>query len=387
MTRRFLAHATRFVAGSALLVLTTDAVAQPSPLDSGLWSFPSAAAAPASARSAAMALADRWLGTQPFDNPAAPLPRGMSVAGLLEHVSRQDLRADNRQVSEESAFPDWAGAWVSWPVGSLGVIAYASQPVLRLEDNAFTLGEAGAPVQPGTILSNGTERELRAGLALSNGWGGLRIGVAAEWVHRADVYESELRSGSPNQGVTHVDFSGDGASGQAGLTWTSDPRAAHPLSMGLGFRYQPSLSVSGEQSFHLTSMDSVGAISAERASGYEAGATLGYQLIPDLKLVAGGGMHSARDWDGFGVRAGGAWQWGVGGEYHDAEDPWTLRFGGGAEQERDVLEPRAGLLGLGLGWRFGHAMLDFGLLNRSIERPGKPTSFDDRLVVSFTAPF
>ena len=360
--------------------------AQPSPLDTGLWSFPGSASAPGSAISAARALADRWLGEQPFDNPAAPL-RGVSGSGVLERLSRQDLRSDNRHFSEQAAFFDFGGAWVAVPVRSVGLVAYAYQPLLRLEDNAFTRGEVGSPVQPASIRSNGTSRELRAGLAASKARGKARAGVAVEWTHRADAYEVSEQSGSPDQGLRHLDFSGDALGGQAGIAWGEDRLERHAFTFGIGARLVPRLSLDGTQRFSLLSGDSVGNVSAQRGSGFEAGASAGYRVQETFRILVGVGGKSGRDWDGLGVKSGAGLQWSVAGEFHDRRDPWTLRFGVGQEHERDVAEYRAGLIGLGLGWKLEHSAFDVGLLHRNMSTADHPTSFDDRLLVSATADF
>ncbi len=360
---------------------------QPSPLDIGLWQFPGASSAPATARSASFALANRWLGDQPFDNPAAGLHSGVSASGLIEHVSRQDLRSVNRQFSEQSAFIDFGGAWVAVPVGSVKLVAYAYQPVLRLEDNTFTRGELGGPTQPAVVLSNGSARELRAGLAVSKAFGPLRVGAAGEWNRRSDVYEYEERSGSPDQGLRHVDFAGDGVGGQAGITWGEDAADRRGFTLGLSARYAPAITVDGVQSFHLLSGDSTGTVASDHDSGVEAGASIGYRLNETFRVMLGAGGRSQRAWPDFGVTGSRALQWGVGGEFHDARDPWTLRFGVGQEHEPDNAEFRSGLVGLGVGWKLDHSSIDVGLLHRSINRGVSPTSYDDRVIASVAADF
>src|SRR6266487_1287904 len=131
-------RAKRALVRSALLLallasgfLPSRAGSQPSPLDSGLWAFPGAATAPASGISAARALSDRWLGEQPFDNPAAAPARGVVAAGVLERLSRQDLRSDNRHFEEQAAFIDLGGAWIAMPIGAFWLTPYVYQPLLR----------------------------------------------------------------------------------------------------------------------------------------------------------------------------------------------------------------------------------------------------------------
>src|SRR5438093_521081 len=151
-------------------------LAEPAPLNPVLFAFPGAGIAPSSARSAGLALADRWLGDQPFDNPAASPGRQALVSPVLQRVSRQDLRAANRHFDEQTGFFDAGGAWASVPVGRLSLGLYAFQPVRRLEDNAFERGERGAPVEPAVIQTRATSREVRTGLAASLGLGWRHLG-------------------------------------------------------------------------------------------------------------------------------------------------------------------------------------------------------------------
>ncbi len=361
--------------------------APPSPLNPELWSFPGSGHAPGSAMSAGLALSDRWLGSQPFDNPAALPVRGLVASGVLQRMSRQDLRADNRQYDEQGAFIDFGGGWLALPAGGFGLVAYASQPVLRLEDNAFTRGELGGPVQPAVVVSHSSSRELRAGLAISQSWGELRVGAAGEFTRRNDVYEVKEESGSPDAGLRHVDFSGTGFGGQAGLRFGEDRAEQGVFCFGAGARFVPAITVEGEQSFALLSGDSLAAVSAERESGIEAGASASYRITQGFRLLAGAGGRGAREWTGFDVRSGAGYQWSVGGEFHDDRDPWTVRFGIGQEHEDDVPEPDAGIFGLGIGWSFDRSRIDFGVLHRTLKREGSPNSFDDRVVATVTAAF
>src|SRR5262245_61661598 len=84
-------------AAVAAVILPGSAAGEtPTPLSSSLFSFPGSVASPASAASAGVALADRWLGEEPFANPAGiSIPR-LVASGTMLRVSRQDLRADNR---------------------------------------------------------------------------------------------------------------------------------------------------------------------------------------------------------------------------------------------------------------------------------------------------
>src|SRR5438093_707668 len=123
----------RFIPGGlALWFLVVSAApvsaAPPPPLTGSDYDFPGAVSSPGSALSAAVGLADSWLGDVPFDNPAVPPRRVGSLSPLLYHVSRQDLRGFNRNFSEQSAFFDVAGAWAGIPSGALNFFAYGHQP-------------------------------------------------------------------------------------------------------------------------------------------------------------------------------------------------------------------------------------------------------------------
>src|SRR5437899_9368145 len=87
----------------------------PAPLDPSLFGFPGGTENPPSAASAGVAGADQWLGDEPFYNPAAPRARKVMVAPTILRMSRQDLRADNRNFDDNPIFFDLAGAAVAVP--------------------------------------------------------------------------------------------------------------------------------------------------------------------------------------------------------------------------------------------------------------------------------
>src|SRR5262245_53858360 len=98
------------------IAATTESFAQPPPpLSSGLFSFPGSNPSPGTAISAGRGLADRWLGDAPFDQPSLSGPSVIEVSPLLARVSRQDLRAGNREYDETAAFFDFAGARLQAP--------------------------------------------------------------------------------------------------------------------------------------------------------------------------------------------------------------------------------------------------------------------------------
>jgi hypothetical protein len=364
-----------------LLAVACEAGAQPpSPLDLvRFYPFPGALSGPASAVSAGRGLSDRWLGEEPFDNPAAQPARGVAVAPLLLRVKRQDLAADYRNYDENSGFLDVAGGWLSLPVRGFGLALYAYEPVLRREEAAFTSRPDVVPV--GTFTTASSARETRAGLALSRAVGTASFGAALEWTRRSDSYDYLEISGDPFAGARHVDFTGDGFGFQAGARVAASERVA----LGGGLRYVPALELSGQQS--LPTLAGERSVSATREAGWEGGLSAQVTVTGAFRVLASLGGRTAQAWDGFAVKAGSAVSWGVGLDYDDAEEPWAVRFGLGQEQQDGTPEPRAGVFGLGLGWKLDALRLDAGLLRRSIGRAGKPTSYDDRLVASATVGF
>src|SRR5207249_4446694 len=78
-------------------------------IDPALFLFPGSPSNATSAASAGVAFADRWLGDRPFDNPALETRRMVELTPLLEHISRQDLSAANRNFIETGAFVDVGG--------------------------------------------------------------------------------------------------------------------------------------------------------------------------------------------------------------------------------------------------------------------------------------
>jgi hypothetical protein len=368
----------------ALLIVPTLVAAQPpAPIDATLYAFPGSVVGPASGASAGLALSDRWIADEPFDNPAVPRTSRLTVSPMLLRVSRQDLRAENRNYDESPAFLDVAGASIAYPWSGLTFALYASQPALRLEDNAFERGEAGGPVQPAVVQSRSTLREWRAGLGLSTGGATLRGGAAVEWSQRSEDYEYHEQSGSPGAGDQRVEFSGGGVGFQAGVRWEAPEVLGGPLVVGAAGRYVPELSMEGTQVLATGVADTTAAVASTLQSGTELGASIRYGAGDAFWITAGAGTRSARDWESFGVRSGQATQWSVAVEYHDPEEAWTVSFGLGQERQDDVPEPRAGMIGLGFGWRWEKSGLDLGVLRRTLEREGLPNSVDDRVIASF----
>lgn len=370
----------------AFLVLIVPAAvvaAPPDPIhDRSLFSFPGSVSNPGSGASAGRALADRWLGDEPFDNPAGAPPREIHVSPVLLRMSRQDLRADNLQFDDQSFFVDVASVRVGLTMRSLGLSLYLSQPALRREDNAFERGERGGPIEPAVIQSRSTLRERRAGLALSHGIRKLRFGVGAEWTRRDDEYFHHETSGSPDAGDQTLSFAGDGIGVSVGARWELDGAGGASLAIGVGGRLIPSLDLAG--AWHVASplrqIDTV--VTVQREAAWEAGVSVQAGAGAALRFFGGVGYRGAQEWRGFGVTAGRGVLWSLAADYHDPEEPWTARFGIGAEQQDAVPEPRAGLVSLGFGWNWGHSGLDLGILRRNIRRESGPSSFDDRVLAT-----
>lgn len=379
---------TRFVTLAMLFsLLPCLAGAQaPSPLDGTLFAFPGSLAHPASAASAGLAMADAWLGDEPYSNPAAYGGRRAILSPTLFRVSRQDLRAANRNYDEQTLFLDLAGAAVTLPFAPVWL--YVHQPELRFEDFAFNRGTGNDPgVQPATIAGQGEAREGRAGVAASLGAGPVRAGAAFEWTRRQDRYFVRELSGAPDQGDRETSFEGDAMGGAMGLRFDSADSGAGRVTVGLGVRYLPALEVEGDQVLDLLSGASVTPIAAEREAGWEGGVSARYFFTAAFAGLAAFGTRTEQEWKGFDLTSGASTMWRVGMQFHDARDPWTLRFALGQDQQDDAPEPRAGVVGIGFGWDIEGALLDVGVLHRSIDRDDAPRSAEDSVIASVIVGF
>jgi hypothetical protein len=341
----------------------------------GFFAFPGALPGPASAASAGLGLADRWAGDEPFDNPAASPERGVLVAPVLQRVKRQDLTADYRNYDETAGYFDFAGGRLSLPVRGFGVTLYASQPVLRSEEQSFTTKPGVTP--PASYTVTGEARELRAGLAASHEWRGGRLGLGVEWTHRDDSYEGT--NSSSLAGSRSADFSGDAVGFQAGAIVPAGERVL----LGAALRYVPALEVSGSS----WAGADVRSIAATRDAGLEGGVSARVGVTAAVRAIASVGGSTAREWDGFGLTEGRMMSWGLGLECGEADQPLTVRCGVGQEQQNGVPEPRTGVFALGLGWRLDPMRLDLAVLRRSLSRAEQPASYDDRVVAGLTVDF
>jgi hypothetical protein len=371
-----------FASTLALLFVTAaSAFAEPpSPIIPSLFAFPGQVLNPASARSAGLALSDHWLGDEPYLNPAAQSRREVVVTPELVRMSRQDLRAGNRNYDETPAFIDGAAGAISIPWGGTSFSLYGHQAGLRLEDNAFSVGPSGSI--PAVITSHSEMREIHVGLQGSRPVGPVRLGLAVEWVRRSDLYEMTEESGDPEAGTRHVDFDGGGVGGQMGVRYESGDSTLGAFVLGAAVRFVPALTLDGTQELNLVLGDSAATVSVEREAGFEGGVTGEFWVSPDFVVLASVGGRTAQEWQEFGVTAGPGFEWRVGGEYHDPEEAWSFRIGLGQEQQSGVPEPRAGSFGLGFGWSLEGTILEFGAMRRTVQRTNEPHSFDDRVLVS-----
>jgi len=373
------------LAAASLLLAAAPARAQlPTTISPELFAFPGAHPSPGSAASAALALADRWLADEPFDNPAAARPYTLALSPLLLHVSRQDLRADHRSYEETSAFFDAAGGYFSAQGGAIGIALYGYQPVLRLEDNAFLAGSLLVPA--GSVKANTDAREVRGGLAVSLGRGRARFGLAGEWTHRADHYERTVDTGGPAPDTYVTDFSGDAVGGQAGVR-VSTGEGQGAITMGASLRYLPELELTGDETLGGAAGTTTTPVSTRREAGWEGGLSARYAVTEAFHTLFSAGGKGAQKFEGWGVTSGEGFEWKLAGEYHDQRDPWTLRFGFGQEQQTDVPEPRSGVVGLGFGFTFETTQIDLGLVHRTFKRGDHANSSEDRIVASLVQRF
>jgi hypothetical protein len=372
--------AVAFAAGVLVLAAAPAHAQLPPTISSDLFAFPGYHDSPGSAMSAGRALSDRWLGEEPFDNPAASRPYTLALSPMLFHVSRQDLRADNRNYQETSGYFDAAGGYFAMEAGRVGITLYGYQPGLRLEDNSFV---TGSQLSPGSATSSSESREIRGGVGLSVGSARVRFGIAGEYTHRADHYERTSNSGGPITSTFVTDFDGDAVGGQAGARWVLG-EGPGGITLGAGLRYLAELELKGDETLNGTTTSPV---STKREAGWEGGVSGRYVVTDAFHALAGFGGKSAQKYEGWGVTSGQAFEWKIAGEYHDARDPWTVRFGLGQEQQSEVPEPRSFVFGLGFGLTFETTQVDLGLVHRSFERGAHPASTEDRILLSLVQRF
>jgi|SRR5262245_47556457 len=372
---------------AALLVMAGAAHAQAPPaLTNPNYGFPipGSYASPANATSAALALSDRWLATGGYENPAAAPPKGFEISPLFVRINRQDVASENRSYEQEVGFPDFAGARVSMPAGPWGLTAYAWQPVVRMEEFSFS---AGPLVSPAFVRLATSQRETRAGGAISRAFGVTRLGVSAEWVHREDKYETHEESGSPLAGDRSMSLKGDGYGVNAGVTWEKDPDQPWGSWFGAAIHYGSEIPATGtyEGVNDLPSAvanDTTYGFDAKREPEWSGGASGKVTVAPATRVLVGISFRGGEDWSGLGLSTGTGLTWSAGLDWKDDELPWGARFGLGQESLSDAIESKTGLFSLGFTWVSGDLVIDVGLLHRSMSRGDFPKSSDDRAVLS-----
>lgn len=377
----------RFVVPVVLaLSLTAPAVAfaQPAPILPDLFPFPGAFRGPDDGASAGVGFADRWLGDEPFDNPAADPGTGVRVTPQMLLVSRQDLHANNRDVDDGGPAFDLAGARGSLRLGTLALSAFVSQPVMRVDNIAFTIGRAAIPSGvPAAVAIDGTARELRGGLAASLPALGGRVGVGAEFSRREDEYVRTEVSGSPDAGESVAAFDGSAFGATVGGRWQRTPDDPLGWTAGAALRWSGSLEVTGAAESRLLSGDSTTAIASTRDAGFEGGAGVRVTVARGCRLLLAVGGASARAWEGVPAHAPGAVaEWRLAADLRSPDVPWIVRVGVGQEIQPGTPEPRAGHVALGFGWRDEDLRVDVGVVRRSIARGDLPRAHDDRVVAS-----
>jgi len=387
LARRLTSSRAAALCAAVLVLAGTSARAQtpPPPLADSAFGFPVPGdyVTPATAASAGLALADRWLGSSIYENPAADVPRGIEASPVLQRTSRQDLSSQNHDFEQTFAYFDLAGLSLSLPVGKWGLVLYGWQPVLRLEEQTYTTGPILAPAQVNQL---DTQREIRAGGAVSRGFGGLRLGVAGEWVHRDDKYEVHEQSGVGPEGIV-TDFKGDGYGVSGGLTYQKDPDKVMGYTLGGAVHYSNDIPLTGTVDSHLVVADTTYDFTATRGSEWSGGLSARMMVSPATRVVLGLSGRSGQKWDGFGLETTSGGGWSAGLDWKDDELPWGARFGVGQEWNPGALEKQTGLLAIGFTYVSNGLVMDLGLMHRNLDREGYAHSADNRVVVTVKVGF
>lgn len=346
--------------------------------------FPGDFTSPANATSASVALADRWLGSSAYENPAALVPKGIEVSPMFQRVNRQDMAAQNRDYDQIFGYPAFAGAQLSLPVRGWGLTAYVWQPVVRLEEYSFS---AGPIAQPAFVRLLTSQQELRAGLAVSHAVGAARLGVSGEWVDRNDRYETSEQSGAPTAGDRIIEMKGSGFGGSAGVSWEKDADRPWGRWFGAALHYGPEITLDGTDDEQLALGSSTTTFTLTRAVEWSGGASGRVTIAPATRFVAGLSFRTGQDYGSSTPGTGSGFNWGAGIDWKDEELPWGARFGVGQETLQDAFEPKAGLLSLGFTWISGKLVVDASILHRNISREDLPHASDDRAVLSVKVGF
>jgi hypothetical protein len=383
--RRILSRVAAILTCALALVPAAHAAAPP-PLSNPAYGFPLPGdfVTPATAASAGLSLADRWLGQSPYENPAAKMVQGVELSPVFQRVSRQDLASKNRDVVQNTGYLDLAGLSLSLPIRSWGLVLYGWQPVLRLEEQSYS---AGPLVSPAQIRQLATQREVRGGAAVSHDLRAVRLGVAGEWVHRDDSYETHEQSGSPSAGDRVLQFNGDAWGGSAGITWSKDPDSTWGSWVGAALHYTSDIAVTGTSESHLLNLDTTLVVAATHQAEWSGGVSTRVTVAPSTRVVGAISLRTGYDWQGFDFGTSGGTGWSLGLDWKDPELPWGARFGVGQESNPGAVEPKAGLVSAGFTWVSGDLVIDVGLMHRNLRREGSPNSADDRAVASVKLAF
>lgn len=386
LPRRLIPTATVLALAASLLASVPAAAATPPALTNPFFGFPLPGdhIAPTSARSAGLALADRWLGESPYENPASGMPTSIEASPAFVRTSRQDLSSQNRDFDQSFGSPDFAGGHASLALKGFGLVAYAWQPVLRVEDQSYS---SGAIANPKLVSQSDEQRELRAGLAVSRGFGALRLGVSGEWLMRQDHYETNEQDGGPNSGTRVIDFDGSGFGASAGFTYARDPDQPWGSWVGGAIHYSSELTVDGTLDERLVGGSQTDVFQLVREAEWSGGVSARLNVAPATRVVGGLSVNSGSDWAGLGKGTGTGTAFSVGLDWKDSELPWGARFGAGFENQDGATEKKSGLLSAGFTWISGDLTLDLGLIHRNLARDGFPHSADDRAVGTVTVRF
>lgn len=373
----------------ALLTASVAHAQLPSPLNNPVYGFavPGVPVAAANAASAGVALADRWLGDTPYENPACAFAPGFTLEAspVFQRVNRQDVVSINRSTKQTVGYPDAAGGMLGYGAGRIGVALYAWQPVLRLEQMSY---EFGPLLAPGQMDQHAQQRELRVGAAVSYPVNDqLRVGVAGEFVRRDDLYETHEQSGSPSSGDRMLTLNGNGLGASVGMRYTKDAGQPWASELGAALHWQKSLDLSGTYTENLLAGDSTGTVTASLESALSGGVSARVNVAPSTWVVAGVSSRSSEAWSGFGVWTDAALGVGVGLVWKDAELPYGFRFGVGRESSPGALETKSGLASVGFTYVSKGLVLDLGVLHRNLARDGFPRSADDRILGSVRVAF
>src|SRR4030095_15041574 len=111
LARRLTSSRAVVVCAATLAIAGSPVRAQmPPPLGNPVYGFPVPGdyVTPATAASAGLSLADRWLSASLYATPAASVRGGVDVAPLFQRTSRQDISSSNRDFDQTIGYLDLA---------------------------------------------------------------------------------------------------------------------------------------------------------------------------------------------------------------------------------------------------------------------------------------